>query len=135
MLTSMCIFLRFKGLFITMPALFHLFSIFKFFFSVFFPSPLVSDQDEAELPNNAVGLARPRPSQFQDIEIKNLEKHETVTSTIQYQMQKHANVLQGVLTCTERKAIATFIQLPRDHFHVSPTFKQSYTPQSGEILA
>ena len=95
----------------------------------------MSDQDEAELPKNAVGLARPRPSQFQDIEIKNLEKHETVTSTIQYQMQKHADVLQGVLTCTERKAIATFIQLPRDHFHVSPTFKQSYTPQSGEILA
>merc|ERR1712032_791367 len=58
---------------------------------------------------------------------------EAVASTIQYQMQKHAAVLQGVLTHTERKAIAAFIESPQDYFDASPTFKQSYAPQSGEI--
>jgi len=59
---------------------------------------------------------------------------EGVASTIQYQMQKHATVLQGVLTHTERKAIAAFIQSPQDYFDAEPTFKQSYAPQSGEIF-
>merc|ERR1712032_1256063 len=58
---------------------------------------------------------------------------EAVASTIQYQMQKHAAVLQGVLTHTERKAIAAFIESPQDYIDASPTFKQSYAPQSGEI--
>jgi len=57
-----------------------------------------------------------------------------LASTIQYQMQKHASVLQGVLTHTERRAIAAFIQAPQDYFDASPTFKQSYAPQSGEIF-
>merc|ERR1719182_435176 len=57
-----------------------------------------------------------------------------VASTIQYQMSKHATVLQGVLTHTERKTIAAFIQSPEDYFDASPTFKQSYAPQSGEIF-
>jgi len=57
-----------------------------------------------------------------------------IASTIQYQMSKHATVLQGVLTHTERRAIAAFIQSPEDYFDASPTFKQSYAPQSGEIF-
>merc|ERR1719263_1044551 len=57
-----------------------------------------------------------------------------LASTIQYQMSKHATVLQGVLTHTERKTIAAFIQSPEDYFDASPTFKQSYAPQSGEIF-
>jgi len=57
-----------------------------------------------------------------------------IASTIQYQMSKHASVLQGVLTHTERKTIAAFIQSPEDYFDASPTFKQSYAPQSGEIF-
>merc|ERR1719272_1201593 len=59
---------------------------------------------------------------------------EGIANTIQYQMQKHAVVLQGVLTHTERKTIAAFIQAPQDYFDASPTFKQSYAPQSGEIF-
>jgi vacuolar-type H+-ATPase subunit H len=59
---------------------------------------------------------------------------EGIANTIQYQMQKHAVVLQGVLTHTERKTIAAFIQAPHDYFDASPTFKQSYAPQSGEIF-
>jgi len=59
---------------------------------------------------------------------------EGVASTIQYQMQKNAVVLQGVLTHHERRAMAAFLQAPQDYFDASPTFKQSYAPQSGEIF-
>jgi len=59
---------------------------------------------------------------------------EGVASTIQYQMQKDAAALQGVLTHHERKAMAAFLQAPQDYFDASPTFKQSYAPQSGEIF-
>merc|ERR1711866_25288 len=40
----------------------------------------------------------------------------------------------GVLTHSERKAANAFIQAPEDYFDASPTFKQSYAPQSGEIF-
>jgi len=59
---------------------------------------------------------------------------EGIANTIRYQMQKHAVALQGVLTHTERRVIAAFIQNPQDYFDAEPTFKQSYAPQSGEIF-
>merc|ERR1712032_1743378 len=37
-------------------------------------------------------------------------------------------------THSERKAANAFIQAPEDYFDASPTFKQSYAPQSGEIF-
>merc|ERR1712048_507969 len=57
-----------------------------------------------------------------------------VATTLQHEMQKHARILQGVLTHSERKAASAFIQSPEDYFDASPTFKQSYAPQSGEIF-
>merc|ERR1712176_656681 len=57
-----------------------------------------------------------------------------VATTLQHEMQKHAKILQGVLTHSERKAANAFIQAPEDYFDASPTFKQSYAPQSGEIF-
>merc|ERR1719390_496624 len=57
-----------------------------------------------------------------------------IANTLQYQMQKHASLFQGVLTHTERRAIAAFVQAPQDYFDAEPTFKQSYAPQSGEIF-
>merc|ERR1719163_852871 len=59
---------------------------------------------------------------------------EGLAQTMQYQMQKHSSLLQGVLTHTERRAVAAFVQSPQDYFDASPTFKQSYAPQSGEIF-
>merc|ERR1711912_70237 len=53
---------------------------------------------------------------------------------MQYMMQKHAPLLEGVLTHSERKAANAFIQAPADYFDAEPTFKQSYAPQSGEIF-
>merc|ERR1711972_44014 len=49
-------------------------------------------------------------------------------------MQKHAGLLKGVLTHSERRAASSFIQSPEDYFDAAPTFKQSYAPQSGEIF-
>merc|ERR1719512_521923 len=57
-----------------------------------------------------------------------------VATTLQHEMQKHAGLLQGVLTRSERRAASSFIQSPEDYFDASPTFKQSYAPQSGEIF-
>merc|ERR1712190_679881 len=57
-----------------------------------------------------------------------------VATTLQHEMQKHAKLLQGVLTHSERKLANAFIQAPEDYFDASPTFKQSYAPQSGEIF-
>merc|ERR1719405_316332 len=57
-----------------------------------------------------------------------------VAASVQNVMQKHASLLAGVLTHTERKAVAAFIQAPADYFDAEPTFKQSYAPQSGAIF-
>jgi len=57
-----------------------------------------------------------------------------IANTLQYQMQKHASLFQGVLTHSERRTIAAFVQAPQDYFDAEPTFKQSYAPQSGEIF-
>jgi len=57
-----------------------------------------------------------------------------VATTLQHELQKHASLLEGILTPTERRAIQAFIQAPEDYFDAAPTFKQSYAPQSGEIF-
>merc|ERR1719337_321859 len=57
-----------------------------------------------------------------------------VAATVQNEMQKHASLLSGVLTHTEKKMVSSFIQSPEDYFDAEPTFKQSYAPQSGEIF-
>merc|ERR1712166_214759 len=57
-----------------------------------------------------------------------------VAASVQNAMQKHSSLLSGVLTHSERRAVAAFIQAPEDYFDAEPTFKQSYAPQSGEIF-
>merc|ERR1719190_175427 len=57
-----------------------------------------------------------------------------IAATVQHEMQKHATLLRGVLTHSERNLITSFIQAPADYFDATPTFKQSYAPQSGEIF-
>mmetsp|Transcript_19985 Transcript_19985/g.45529 ORF Transcript_19985/g.45529 Transcript_19985/m.45529 type:complete len:697 (+) Transcript_19985:67-2157(+) len=58
----------------------------------------------------------------------------SVATTLQHEMQKHAKLLQGVLSPSERRAAAAFVQAPENYFDATPTFKQSYAPQSGEIF-
>jgi len=57
-----------------------------------------------------------------------------VAATMQHEMQKHAALLQGVITPSQKRVAASFIQAPQDYFDAKPTFKQSYAPQSGEIF-
>merc|ERR1719211_541372 len=59
---------------------------------------------------------------------------ETVAMTLQRQMQRHASLLKGTISPSQKRAIAAFIQSPQDYFDAKPTFKQSYAPQSGEIF-
>merc|ERR1719456_1731088 len=57
-----------------------------------------------------------------------------VAATAQHEMERHAMLLRGVLTPSQRKSAEAFIQQPKDYFDAQPTFKQSYAPQSGEIF-
>merc|ERR1711953_1116234 len=58
----------------------------------------------------------------------------SVAATLQHEMQKHSALLQGVITPSQKRAAASFVQAPQDYFDAKPTFKQSYAPQSGEIF-
>ena len=57
-----------------------------------------------------------------------------VAMTLQKLMLLHADRLKGVLTPSQRRAVGSFIQAPQDYFDATPTFKQSYAPQSGQIF-
>merc|ERR1712151_1199445 len=56
----------------------------------------------------------------------------SIALTLQKAMERHASLLEGVFTRSERRAAMAFIQAPG--FDSEPTFKQSYAPQSGEIF-
>merc|ERR1712079_382281 len=58
----------------------------------------------------------------------------SVAATLQHEMSSHSDLLQGVITPSQKRAAAAFIQAPQDYFDAKPTFKQSYAPQSGEIF-
>jgi len=58
----------------------------------------------------------------------------SVAATLQHEMRKHSGLLAGALSPSERRAANSFIQAPEDYFDATPTFKQSYAPQSGEIF-
>jgi len=47
-----------------------------------------------------------------------------VAATLQHEMKKHASLLEGVLTHSQRRTVAAFLQAS----------KHSYAPQSGEIF-
>jgi len=57
-----------------------------------------------------------------------------VTTAIQSAMKSQGHLLQGMLTHSERRAIASFLQAPEGYLDAEPTFKQSYAPQSGQIF-
>ena len=54
--------------------------------------------------------------------------------TIQHQFKKHASLVESLVTPSQKKAVAAFLQAPGDYFDAEPTFKQSYAPQSGQIF-
>merc|ERR1719267_194493 len=57
-----------------------------------------------------------------------------IAVTLKFQLYKHSDMLTGIITPSQKKAVAAFVQAPQDFFDAEPTFKQSYAPQSGEIF-
>merc|ERR1719355_504108 len=57
-----------------------------------------------------------------------------IATMMRHQMHRHADLLGEVITPSQKRAIASFVQAPGDYFDASPTFKQAYAPQSGEIF-
>merc|ERR1719428_1873044 len=57
-----------------------------------------------------------------------------IATVISLLMQKNAAMLEGILTPTQKRAVAGFVQSPEDYFDAEPTFKQSYAPASGQIF-
>jgi len=57
-----------------------------------------------------------------------------IATIISHEMQKNAAMLVGVLTPSQRRLVASFVQSPEDYFDAEPTFKQSYAPASGAIF-
>merc|ERR1719313_2622923 len=57
-----------------------------------------------------------------------------IATMIAGQLQKNEALFDGVLTPSQKRLVATFVQSPEDYFDASPTFKQSYAPASGQIL-
>ncbi|CAK0888232.1 unnamed protein product, partial [Prorocentrum cordatum] len=58
----------------------------------------------------------------------------SVVGKLRSALEKHRQLLIGAFSPSERRAIDAFLQAPGDYFDASPTFKQSYAPQSGEIF-
>jgi hypothetical protein len=57
-----------------------------------------------------------------------------LATTLQRVMSTNRKLMKGSLTHSQRKLVASFLQAPADYFDATPTFKQSYAPQSGEIF-
>merc|ERR1719375_45834 len=57
-----------------------------------------------------------------------------IAVTVDTQFKKHKDMLNAIVTPSQRKAIAAFVQSPGDYFDAEPTFKQSYAPQSVQIF-
>jgi hypothetical protein len=54
-------------------------------------------------------------------------------ATAKVLMDRHYDMLTGVMTPTERRSLTSFVQ-GEDYFDAKPTFNQAYAPQSGEIF-
>merc|ERR1719321_579508 len=57
-----------------------------------------------------------------------------IATIISHEMQKNAAMLEGLLTPSQKRLVAGFVQSPEDYFDSEPTFKQSYAPASGQIF-
>merc|ERR1719440_1942291 len=75
-----------------------------------------------------VVLSKHHPSALQTEALVN------IATMVRHQMHKHADILGEVITPSQKRAVASFVQAPEDYFDAKPTFKQSYAPQSGQIF-
>merc|ERR1712039_520241 len=59
---------------------------------------------------------------------------QTIVAAANIVLDKHSALLQGTITQSEKRLIASLAQQQPDYFQATPTFKQQYKPQSGEIF-
>merc|ERR1719171_2631299 len=59
---------------------------------------------------------------------------QSAVAALERVLQKHSDALRGVVTHKQQRILSAFLQQPADYMDAEPTFKQSYAPQSGEIL-
>jgi len=83
------------------------------------------------LKNAIIVLSKHHPGSL--LQVTNRQTSDVAT-IISHEMQKHAAILEGVLTRSQKRAVAAFVQAPEDYFDAEPTFKQSYAPASGQIF-
>merc|ERR1719324_2226957 len=57
-----------------------------------------------------------------------------VAATLRRTVERYRDLFRGVVTHKQQRVLAAFLQQPADYMDAEPTFKQSYAPQSGEIL-
>lgn len=57
-----------------------------------------------------------------------------VTSALQQALEKHGDLLKGVLTRSERSKVDGLLQHPNKFFSSELALKQMYAPQSGEVF-
>merc|ERR1719160_1157248 len=57
-----------------------------------------------------------------------------VAAMLSRAVEKHGDLIKHVITHKQQRVLAAFLQQPADYMDSEPTFKQSYAPQSGEIL-
>jgi len=57
-----------------------------------------------------------------------------VAATVARELRQHAALLQGVISPKQRRLVEAFAQAPDNYFDSTPTFRQAYAPQSGEIF-
>merc|ERR1719379_1671990 len=72
------------------------------------------------LKNAIIVLSKHHPGAL--LQMSNRQTYDVAT-IISHEMQKHAGMLQGVLTPSQRKIISAFVQSPEDYFDAEPTFK------------
>jgi len=64
----------------------------------------------------------------------NDKQMESIANTLAYQIKKHTQLLEGVLTFSQRRIVDAFVQAPEEYFEGSASFKQQYAPQSSQIF-
>merc|ERR1719498_1687556 len=83
---------------------------------------------------SALKSAVPVLSKHNSASLLQIGSMSAITSGVQAAMEMHADLLKGVFTHKQRRAVTAFLQSPQDYFDAQPTFKQSYAPQSGQIF-
>jgi len=105
-------------------------------------------QSVQALKSAIVVLSKHHPSALLQSDKKSSQaKWNQVTTLLQHEMEKHGELLKGVLTMSQRKVIQAFVQSPSDYFNdasdssvslalnaVKENNVPGYAPQSGQIL-